>query len=100
MLALRVSVNGKRVCTAGADDLTVLSAIVSAVGKLGKKTASKKPDDAIADIFYSVGGLTAREDPKKDVHVRWKSTVPLRIGDVIEVKILEAEKVDRAKKRA
>jgi hypothetical protein len=99
MLALEVRLNGKRVCIAGAEDLGVLSAHVTATGKLGKKTLSVRPDDAPGDIFYSVGGLTRRNDPKKDVYVLWKSTAPLRVGDVVEVKILETEKVDRAKSR-
>jgi hypothetical protein len=37
MIALEVSLNGKLVCRAGADDLSVLSAHVTASGKLGKK---------------------------------------------------------------
>jgi hypothetical protein len=99
MIALEVSLNGKRVCVAGADDLRVLSAHVTACGKLGKKTVPARPDDTTGEIHYSVGGLTARPDAKKDVHVRWKSVAPLRVGDVIQVKILETEKVDRATSR-
>ena len=99
MIALEVKRNGKRVCIAGADDLAVLSAHVTAVGKLGKKTVPARPDDTTGEIHYSVGGLTARPDPKKDVHLKWKSVAPLRVGDVIEVRVLETEKVDRATSR-
>jgi hypothetical protein len=77
----------------------VLSTNIAAVGKLGKKTVPARPDDTTGEIHYSVGGLTARADPKKDVHIRWKSVAPLRVGDVIEVRILETEKVDRATSR-
>jgi hypothetical protein len=99
MIALEVRKNGKRVCIAGADDLAVLSAHVTACGKLGKKTVPARPDDTTGEIHYSVGGLTARPDPKKDVHMNWKSVAPLRVGDVIEVRILDTEKVDRATSR-
>ena len=99
MIALEVRKNGKRVCIAGAEDLAVLSTSISAVDKLGKKTVPARPDETTGEIHYSVGGLTARPDPKKDVHMNWKSVAPLRIGDVIEVRILETEKVDRAKSR-
>jgi hypothetical protein len=99
MIALEVTLNGKRICTAGADDLAVLNAHVMACGKLGKKTIPARPDET-ADLYYSVGGLTARSDPKKDVHVRWKSIAPLQVGDVIQVGILETEKVDRATSRS
>jgi len=99
MIALEVRKNGKRVCVAGADDLAVLTTSVTAVGKLGKKTVPARPDETTGEIHYSVGGLTSRPDPNKDVHLRWQSVAPLKIGDVIEVRILETEKVDRASSR-
>jgi hypothetical protein len=99
MIAFEVSLNGKRICTAGADDLGVLTTIVSACGKLGKKTVPARPDETSGEVFYSVGGLTSRSDPKKNVHVRWKSVAPLKLGDVVQVKVVETEKVDRAKSR-
>lgn len=99
MVALEVTLNGKRVCVAGAEDLAVLSTIISASGKLGKKTVPPRPGDDTFDIYYSVGGLTSRPDPAKDVHVRWESVTPLKVGDVIQVRILETVKVDRARSR-
>jgi hypothetical protein len=99
MIALKVRLNGKQVCVAGADDLAVLNAIVTASGKLGNKTVPARPDDTTGEIFYSVGGLTARPDPTKDVHMRWKSVAALNVGDVIQVEIVETDKPDRAKSR-
>jgi hypothetical protein len=99
MIALEVRKNGKQVCVAGADDLAVLTTCVSAVGKLGKKTVPARPDETTGEIHYHVGGLTSRPDPDKDVHLKWKSVAPLKIGDVIEIRILETEKVDRASSR-
>jgi hypothetical protein len=99
MIALEIKLNGKRVCIAGGEDLAVLSTNVSAVGKLGKKTVPARRDEMTGEIHYSVIGLTSRPDPDKDVHLRWKSVAPLKIGDVIEVRILETEKVDRATSR-
>ena len=99
MIALQVSLNGKHICVAGAEDLAVLTAHVTAVGRLGRKTVPARADETTERIHYSVGGLTARPDSKKDVHLRWKSIAPLRVGDVIQVKILETEKVNRATSR-
>ncbi len=99
MIALEVSLNGKCVCVAGAEDLGVLTTNVSAVGKLGKKTVRARPDETTGEIFYAVGGLTSRPDPRKDVHLTWKAVTPLRIGDILQVKILETDKVDRATSR-
>jgi hypothetical protein len=99
MIAFEVRLNGKRICIAGADDLAVLNTIITASGKLGPKTIPARPDDTNGEIHYSVGGLTARRDPEKDVHVRWKSIAPLKVGDVIQVKVLDVKKADRAKSR-
>jgi hypothetical protein len=98
MIAFEVSLNGKRVCIAGADDLGVLSTIVSACGKLGKKTVPYRPGETY-DVHYSVGGLTSRPNAKQDVHLRWKSIAPLRLGDVVQVKVVETDNVERAKSR-
>jgi len=97
MIALEVRKNGKRVCIAGSDDMTVLSADITALGKLGKKSIPRRPNDA-PQISYSVGGLTPRANGK-DIYPKWKLAAPLRVGDVIEVRILETEKVDRARSR-
>ena len=99
MIAFEVRLNGKRICIAGAEDLAVLNTIITASGKLGPKTVPVRPDDTNREIFYFVGGLTARPDPEEDVHVRWKSIAPLKVGDVIQVKVLDVKKVDRAKSR-
>jgi len=100
MIALEVSLNGKRVCIAGAEDLGVLSTHVAACGKLGKKAVPARSDDFTGEIHYSVGGLTRRKDSAKDVHLSWKSVTPLKVGDVIQVRILETDKADRAISRA
>ncbi len=97
MIALQVSLNGKRVCIAGAEDLGVLSAVISAVGKLGSKTVPARPNEA-SDIFYSVGGRTSRSSCE-DVHVDWQSIAPLKIGDTISVKVIQTHRADRPRSR-
>jgi hypothetical protein len=99
MIAFEVTLNGKRVCIAGAEDLGVLAAHVTASGMLGKKTSRARPDETTPDLFYSVGGLTSRQDPKKNVHANWKSVEALRVGDVLQIRIIETEKADRARSR-
>src|SRR2546425_47450 len=99
MIAFEVSRNGKRICTAGAEDLAVLNAVVSACGRLGKKTAPARSNETGSDLFCSVGGLSGRKDPKRDVHVRWKSVSKLKVGDVIQVRILDTNTVDKPRHR-
>ena len=100
MIAFEVRLNGKRLCIAGAEDLSVLSAVVTACGKLGRKTVPARPDEKGGEIHMHIGGLTARQDPTKDVHIRWNKTTFLKNGDVIEVRILETDKVDRPTSRS
>jgi hypothetical protein len=100
MIAFEVRLNGKRMCIAGAEDLAVLSAHVSAVGRLGVKSVWARPDeDTVPHVFYSDHGLTARPNPKKNVHLRWKSISALVVGDVVEIKVLETKKTVRPKSR-
>jgi hypothetical protein len=94
MIALRVTLNGKLLCVAGADDLAVLNAIVGAVGNLGTKT--RRDRNERPDLYLSVGGLTSRVKGP-DEHVRWAKQRRLRKGDKIQVEILETDKVDRPK---
>jgi hypothetical protein len=99
MIAFEVKKNGQLVCVAGAEDMGVLSTIISAGGKLGNKSALARPDATTPEIHYSVGGLTRRPDSDKDVFVDWLSISPLEVGDVIEVRIIETDQADRAKSR-
>jgi hypothetical protein len=99
MIAFEIRRNGKCVCVAGAEDLGVLAAHVTACGMLGRKTMPSRPGDTTFDVSYSVGGLTSRPDPKKDVHLRWKPLTQLRVGDVVQIKVLETSKADPPKSR-
>ena len=99
MIAFEVSLNGNRVGVAGAEDLEVLNAVVTAVGKLGKKTVRPDSDEKSQHIVFRVGGMTGRLDPEKDVFVNWVSGVNLQMGDVIQIKVVETDKADRARSR-
>ena len=94
MIALRVTLNGKLVCTAGAEDLAVLNTNVNAIGNLG--TLTKKKRDELPEIHMSVGGLTARIDGE-DEHLRWLEQRPLTPGDRVKIEIVNATDVDRPK---
>ena len=100
MIAFEVILNGKRICIAGAEDLCVLTANMTATGKLGKKTVYEGlPDDTVPEVHlhYSIGGLTRRRNPDKDVHLSWKSVRRLRVGDSLEVRVVEVRKADQPK---
>src|SRR5690349_15619112 len=99
MLALRVAINGGKPVVAGADDLGVLSAIISCVGALGPRARSPRGDGAEA-MTLNLGGLTSRGNDAPDEHIDWLSQVPLKVGDRIAVELIETDSpspIDRAK---
>lgn len=60
-LMLEVHVNGERFAVAGEESLSVLSAYVTACGKLGTESHGvRHSTDYPADISLSVSGLTNR----------------------------------------
>lgn len=91
MIALKVAVNGKVLCIAGAEDLGVLNAIVGAGGNLGKLT--KQIRDESPDVSLRVGGLTSRENDSDD-HLNWVESLDLTAGDLVTIEILESNSVD------
>ena len=100
MIAYEVRINGRKICVAGAGDLSVLTAGVTAVGKLGPRTKPPRPDDVTNDIHLRVGGLTGRADASRDVHLDWTSFRELSVGDVVQIKVLDVAKADRPRSRS
>jgi hypothetical protein len=83
MRAFQVELNGKRICTAGVGADGVLTAILDYVG-------GERGDR----LSLSVGGLTS---PAHE-HVIWRQ-VGLKVGDLVAVKVVEAESIDKPRKR-
>ena len=92
MVAVRVKKNGKLLCVAGAEDLAVLSAHVSAGGPLGPKTLPVRKGEKV-HFHPHVGGLTARKKGA-DVHMRWQPDLEITLGDKIEFEFIETDSAD------
>ena len=92
MIALEIVVNGKRLTVAGADDLCVLNSIVNAVGKLGSTSRGTKRENEKPDLFLTVGGLTSRPVGRKDEHLTWVSHRPLKVGDEVQIRLVETRR--------
>jgi hypothetical protein len=84
MRAFDVYLNQKKLCRAGVGDDGVLSAIVNWVTGRDR-----------GDLFPEVGGLIS---PQKQ-HVHWVRQKPLRVGDRIQVRIIETTLVDKPVKQ-
>ena len=96
MLALRVTINEKKTVIAGAEDLSVLSAVVTLTGKLGAK--AEDPGRGKPDMHLHVGGLTARKR-RRDQHIRWTPHLKLKVGDRVLIELIKTEKPQRAVER-
>lgn len=80
MRAFEISVNSKKLCTAGIDTNGVLSAIVNWV-------ATRNGED----LFLDVGGLVSTSEE----HVRWINQKPVRVGDRVTIRVVEKKLVDQ-----
>jgi len=88
MIALEVALNGEKLTTAGAEDLCVLSGIVTASGNLGKLT--KRPPHGGTDLYLQVGGLTSRAEGLKKENLVWVEQRKVKPGDEISIKLIQA----------
>ena len=85
MRAFEVYLNDQKLCLGGVGDDGVLTTIVNWVAKNGR-----------GDLFLTVGGLVSSVE-----FVNWAREA-LAVGDIVTVKIVEANSTDapRARKRA
>jgi hypothetical protein len=88
MRCFEVEVNGERYCLAGVGDVGALSAFVTYVGVRG-------PDGATVagPTYLSVSGFSGSVEDQRPVH--WREAIhPLGPGDVITVRVVDAERPD------
>jgi hypothetical protein len=75
VIGFEVTLNGHRLCTAGAGDRGVLSAIVSSVAKR-------------KELSLEVGGLV------DDANLVWSVPETLAVGDVVMIRVVEIDHPD------
>jgi hypothetical protein len=99
-LVLEVRVNGERFTVAGEESLCVLSAHVTACGKLGAESHGvRHSTDNPADISLSVSGLTNRGKRERDEHMNWGPRLVLRLGDEVRITVRNDDDYERASRR-
>jgi hypothetical protein len=79
MRAFEISLNDQKLCVAGIGEEGVLTSILTSVAR---KNAG--------DLFLQVGGLI---NPTRQ-HVDWVSQKPLKVGDKVQIRVVEADAVD------
>jgi hypothetical protein len=75
MIGFEISLNGQPLCTAGAGDLGVVTAIVSSVAKR-------------KELALEIGGLA------DDAHLEWPAPRSLAVGDEVRIRIVETDHPD------
>lgn len=97
MLILELRVNGNLVGTAGAEDLSVLGAHVTALGKLGKESLGTKVLKEGVEFQCELTGLTSRKEDPQNVHLCWFTSDEVGVDDEICISIMEANAADTPK---
>jgi hypothetical protein len=90
MIAFEIHLNGKKAVTAGIDGPGVLSAIVNWV----ERELPPKERRCKDDMSVSVGGLAARTN----TFLTWLQR-DISVGDEIFLRVVETDKVDKARKQ-
>lgn len=91
MIAFEIHINGVYVVTASQEDWSVLAMHVDAL-------RDKKKDSDEYDLRFSVGGLSKENKEGFRHHFRWPES-DLKIGDVVQVKVIETNEIDNPIKR-
>jgi hypothetical protein len=92
MIALKLSLDGEALITAGAEDWSLVRAEVLAM--------RNEPDSKVRDgyIELSSGGLTVPNDEDIRHHFRWPK-LDLKVGSVVTIEVVETSTPTPPKKR-
>ena len=91
MIALRIRVNGDEMYVVGQKDVSILHSNVV----VSRGNSERRVDDYIR---LNTSGLSHDTDKGYPEHFRWKDR-ELKIGDVVEIEILETDEIDAPVKR-
>jgi hypothetical protein len=100
-LVLEVRVNGARFTVAGEESLSVLSAQVTARGRLGGESHGVGPNSPAKalDVVLSVSGMTSRGERNRDEHLNWGPRLALRMGDEVRITVRDDDDYEGASRR-
>ena len=97
MIGFDISIDGQKVCTAGAGAVGVVSVIASCVRRAAQDAASGQaiPDQFEEEVKLDVGGF-AREADGSAVNVKWLDQ-PLIVGQTITLTVVDGAEADPPK---
>ena len=89
MIAFQVSRNGKLLCTAGIEDVGVLTSMLTWVRR---RTHTQSHGGIEEELTFDVTALDGH-DPKQNENLKWVSEA-LHVGDSISIRIVDVEAAD------
>jgi len=95
MIAFEVSLNGKRICTAGVHDLGVLSAILTWVRR---RPAHGRDRTTIEEELTAEAGGLHHDSAGRGEHLRWVHRA-LKVGDRVAVRVIDTTRLDEPAER-
>lgn len=91
MLAFDIRIDEERICVAGVDDWSLLSAHLTARrGDLG---------DEIESLELHMGGMTQPDVAGISHHVRWGRLTRLAVGTTVTIRVIDADAIDPPTRR-
>ncbi len=94
MLVMEVRVNGKLLAVAGREDMSVLSATLTAVGVLGMASRGTRGIEKGYSVDLHVGGLAKGKEGRADEYPRWIPRRALVAGDTVTFLCRESDSAD------
>ncbi|MFM5950126.1 MAG: hypothetical protein ACKOPM_13025 [Novosphingobium sp.] len=91
MLAFDIRIGEERICLAGVDDWSILSAHLTA--QRGDQS------DDIENLELYVGGMTKADSAGTSHHVRWSRLRQLEVGTTVTIHVVDADATDMPIKR-
>ena len=91
MIAFQIEIDSEPMLVAGVEDWSVLTCHINAL-------KSRSATDDQDDLDFSAGGLTTKNADGISHHFRWPR-IPLKIGSVIKVTLVETTSPDDPAKR-
>jgi hypothetical protein len=91
MYALKTRINDDLPIIGGADDLGVLSAMVTCSGHLGSASQLGKENESY-HFNFSLSGLTSRAPGNTNENLIWMQRHDMKVGDVVTIEIVQVDK--------
>jgi hypothetical protein len=93
MLAFDIYIGEERLCLAGVDDWSLLSAHVTA------QRGDSSSEDSVESLELSMGGMTQPDAENVYHHVRWGRVTELKVGTKITIHVVETDTPERPIRR-